>query len=614
MVPAVEKILEQFRERFGRYLKVVQFDEGKEFYNNGVKGLLEKHDIHYFSTPSTGKKAAVVERFNRTLKTRMWKYFTEQQFTTKSKKWIDVLHNFVASYNHSKHRTIDMKPADVNETNKDKVWTKLYGYPLSHFPTPKFKVGDRVRDQIYRKTFDKGYTQNYTDDVYVVSEVFRGDPNMYKIIDPDYDDREIKGRFYEHELSLDLSAIKLDEIGRDYDWDPWEEDEYDDINLNDDLYETALDDLDRQDDEKWLLDFKRQNENDKARKKKRETNSLYTTGSSSGLKSEYMKKLFENDYQLNPNDGPRSKDLFSRLDVVDKYWLTFDGTKVAFIDRNGKYFLSKDTSNAQGLRDFRTAFEKATEEHKNKFVSIVEEEIPDGNPSIHDDISDDVRDEIHNENIDDNLEFHERVLQFHRDGKFTEQESRELVGITVPKGEPNERIKFLKVERQKLKTDFETESDDERKDIFREALEIVDQNINDARLEMRERPESEEGVHRVREKVREDVRTRFEKFKIWARENLGILSAIAISIAEIITTVVVAGKKTLVGAAKGVGEVEKALGKIAKAALPVLIPILNMLATVLKWGAKGIEFLAKNLWILAILIAGYLYNYFTKKK
>ncbi|CAB4004636.1 Hypothetical predicted protein [Paramuricea clavata] len=404
--------------------------------------------------------------------------------------------------------------------------------------------------------------------------------------------------------------IELDEIGQDYDWDPWEEN--DETNLNDDFYETALDDLERQDDEKWLSDFKKQNENDKATKRKRETNSLYTTGSSTSLKSEYVKKLFGNDYQLNPNDGLNSRDFFSRLDV-DGYWLTFDDVRVAFIDRSRKYFLSKNTSNVQSLKDFRTAFERATEEHQNKFVSITEEEIPDGNPSVLDDISNDVRDEIHNENIDDNLEFHDRVLQFHRDRKLTEQEARELVGITVPKGEPNERIKYLKIERQKLKIDFETESDPERQDIFREALEIVDQNIDDAKLEMWDRPESEEGVHRIREKVREDTRTRFEKFKVWARKNLGVLSAIAISIAGIITTVVVAGKKTLVGAAKGVGEVGKALGKIAKAALPVLVPILNMLATILTWGAKGIEFLAKNLWILAILIAGYLYNYLKKK-
>ncbi|CAB3994841.1 uncharacterized transposon-derived [Paramuricea clavata] len=100
MVPAVEQVLKQFYKRFGRYPKVAQFDNGTEFYNNGVKALLTEHDIHYFSTRLTGKKAAIVERFNRTLKTRMWKYFTE-----KKKKWIDILPNLVNSYNHSKHRT-----------------------------------------------------------------------------------------------------------------------------------------------------------------------------------------------------------------------------------------------------------------------------------------------------------------------------------------------------------------------------------------------------------------------------------------------------------------------------------------------------------------------------
>ncbi|CAB3989945.1 integrase core domain-containing [Paramuricea clavata] len=197
MAKAVEKVLGQFKERFGRYPKTAQFDDGKEFYNVGVKSLKE-HNIHYFST-GTDKKAAIVERFNRTLKTRMWKYFTEN----KTIVWVDVLPDFVNSYNHSKHRTIGMKPADVNENNKDEVWTKIYGYPLSHFPKPKFKVGDRVRDMIVQGTFEKGYTPNYTNDVL---EVFRGDPNMYKLKDSDDPDREILGRFYEHELSLDLST------------------------------------------------------------------------------------------------------------------------------------------------------------------------------------------------------------------------------------------------------------------------------------------------------------------------------------------------------------------------------------------------------------------------
>ena len=74
MTEAVGELPEQFKSWFGRYRNVAQFDDGKEFYNVGVKLLLEKHNIKYFSTQSD-KKAAIVETFNRTLKTMMWKYF-----------------------------------------------------------------------------------------------------------------------------------------------------------------------------------------------------------------------------------------------------------------------------------------------------------------------------------------------------------------------------------------------------------------------------------------------------------------------------------------------------------------------------------------------------------
>ncbi len=96
---------------------MAQFDEGKEFYNVGVRDLLTKHDIEYFSTNSE-RKAAIVERFNRTLKSSMWKYF----YSKGTHKWIDVLDDLTRNYNHTKHRTIMMKPADVNKSNQDKVW------------------------------------------------------------------------------------------------------------------------------------------------------------------------------------------------------------------------------------------------------------------------------------------------------------------------------------------------------------------------------------------------------------------------------------------------------------------------------------------------------------
>jgi hypothetical protein len=198
MTKAVADVLIRFKERFGRYPKAAQFDDGKEFYNVEVKTLLRDHDVHYFSM-RTFRKAALVERFNRTLKTRMWKYFTENR----TRVWVDVLPAFVRSYNNTTHRTTGMRPVDVNEGNKDKVWTRVYGYPLSSFPEPKFGVGDHVRVEVKHRTFEKGYEPNFDNEVYAITSVFRGDPNMYSLKDPE-DGEDILGRYYEQELSLDL--------------------------------------------------------------------------------------------------------------------------------------------------------------------------------------------------------------------------------------------------------------------------------------------------------------------------------------------------------------------------------------------------------------------------
>ena len=100
-------------------------------------------------------------------------------------------------------------------------------------------------------------------------------------------------------------------------------------------------------------------------------------------------------------------------------------------------------------------------------------------------------------------------------------------------------------------------------------MDVAEQAIDDARLEMGQVRRSEEGKHRYREIVRDNIRTKFERFRVWAKENMGPLAAIAISIAGIITTVVVAGKKTITGAANGLGAAGKALAKFAKAVLSI---------------------------------------------
>ncbi|CAB4019675.1 Hypothetical predicted protein [Paramuricea clavata] len=160
----------------------------------------------------------------------------------------------------------------------------------------------------------------------------------------------------------------------------------------------------------------------------------------------------------------------------------------------------------------------------------------------------------------------------------------------------------------------ELETDPDKRQIMQKGRDVAEQGIDDARLEMGQQPESEEGRHRFREKVREDIRTRFERFRRWAKENLDALTAIAISVAGIITTIVLAGKKTIVRASKGLGAVGKALAGLAKSALPILVPILNLLSAILSWGAKDLAFLAKNLWIVVILIAGAIYKYFQSRQ
>ena len=93
----------------GRKCERLQTDESREFDNRHVQRPLNRENIKFFTVKSQFK-AAVCERFNRTLKTKMWRYFTRRG----SYRWIDVLPELMRSYNSSIHRSIGMAPNDVN--------------------------------------------------------------------------------------------------------------------------------------------------------------------------------------------------------------------------------------------------------------------------------------------------------------------------------------------------------------------------------------------------------------------------------------------------------------------------------------------------------------------
>ena len=183
------------RRAKGRKPINLQTDDGKEFYNETFAAFLKKHDIHHFSTQGD-TKASVVERFNRTLKDRMYRYFT----VSNSLRYVQILQSLVRGYNESAHRSIGIAPAKVNIRNQTDVWNVLYGEQVNGKQLrSELKVGDKVRINKKFRTFKKSYLPGWTEEVFIVAKVNRKPPVVtYKI--KEYDNTPLKGTFYKQDL------------------------------------------------------------------------------------------------------------------------------------------------------------------------------------------------------------------------------------------------------------------------------------------------------------------------------------------------------------------------------------------------------------------------------
>ena len=161
-------------------------DQGGEFYNNVFKKWLSDNDIIMYSTYNEGK-SVVAERFIRTLKTKLYKHVT----AIGKNVYYDVLEDVVNKYNNTKHSTIKMKPKDVG--NNKRVYIDEHNKKRS-----RFKVGDRVRISKFKNIFAKGYTPNWSSEIYIVDKV--NDTVQYTYNLKDLNDEEILGSFYDGEL------------------------------------------------------------------------------------------------------------------------------------------------------------------------------------------------------------------------------------------------------------------------------------------------------------------------------------------------------------------------------------------------------------------------------
>ena len=193
--------------------KMLWVDKGKEYYNKNVLDLLAKDKIKVYSTENE-EKSSVCERWNRTIKDKMYKRFTMQNNTV----YVDILPKILASYNNSRHRSIGMTPIQARKPeNYGKVYFNLYGdlaRDNKKNDKPAFVIGDRVRISKYKRvTFDKGYTPNWTEEVFIIDEIRFTNPITYKI--KDLNGEVIKGTFYREELQkTDQEVYRIEKIIR----------------------------------------------------------------------------------------------------------------------------------------------------------------------------------------------------------------------------------------------------------------------------------------------------------------------------------------------------------------------------------------------------------------
>lgn len=186
----------------GRIPKNLQTDMGTEFYNDLFKSIVHCHKINHYSTYST-KKASIVERFIRTLKNKLYKLFSLKG----NYKWVDgTLDNVINTYNHTLHRTVGLPPANINAKNKNLVlyrYNNINAYHKNNNSTtvPKMKVlkeGDFVRISKYKGTFEKGYTPNWSTEIFKITKVQNTQPITYLL--EDLRQHPILGSFYTQEL------------------------------------------------------------------------------------------------------------------------------------------------------------------------------------------------------------------------------------------------------------------------------------------------------------------------------------------------------------------------------------------------------------------------------
>ena len=322
-----------------------------------------------------------------------------------------------------------------------------------------------------------------------------------------------------------------------------------------------------------------------------------------------VKKIFRDvfDVSIEKKNGKSSKDILENTKFVSKNGrisIEFKGSRIGWVERNLTVNLF-EKKNKRIVKEFKDSMELVKLEYEKSPSSLVR------------DLPEDVVENI----LDSSIErISDEIDEFSAD--LSEQDLREFAGVLNPKGPTAEiRIKALEVQadywkKVRLEAEDVIESGDASEYLVKKAkgqiskLESLEKTArlqaDNERLKNNEKPIHDETLEIIDDETQNSDLGKLERFKEWAKNNLIGLSAIAITIAGIVKTVVIAGRKTVRSAAKATGKLAKALVNIGKKLGPLLAPLLNLMAQAISWGAKGLEFLSRNLWLIAVAFAWFL--------
>lgn len=206
---AFKKILQKIPK-----VEKVRTDKDRCFLSKYVQQLFKEKGIRHFVAENE-KKANYSERVLQTIRNKMFRYFTKKR----NHRYIDDLQKFALSYNTTKHRSLNLAPAQVTRENEADVWAHQYLSKKVKKVKPKtendltktlkkrrpwkvykFKIGSLVRISHTRHIFERSYSEKWTEEIFKVKQRYkRQNINLYKLSDINGEEL-IKGSFYESEL------------------------------------------------------------------------------------------------------------------------------------------------------------------------------------------------------------------------------------------------------------------------------------------------------------------------------------------------------------------------------------------------------------------------------